>query len=61
MGQIGGSNRMLNMVEASAFLGVPHATLADKWKTWEMPAYRVGKRLVFRERDLESWLQSHRA
>ena len=56
---IGGSNRMLNMRETAEFLGVPYKSLQANWRRWEVPAYRIGKRLQFRERDLETWLAKH--
>ena len=48
---------MLNMRQAAEYLGVPHTSLQTYWKRWEVPAYRIGKHVQFRERDLESWLQ----
>jgi len=53
---IGGSNRMLNMRETAEFLGVSHKSLQSNWRRWGLPAYRIGKRVQFRERDLEAWL-----
>lgn len=43
-------------------LGCPPPTLATRW--WRqrhgIAAVRVGRRLVFLERDLEAWLEAHR-
>jgi hypothetical protein len=53
---VGGSNRMLNMRETAEFLGVPYKSLQGSWYRWELPGIRIGKRVQFRERDLEAWL-----
>lgn len=58
---IGGSNKLLSMTDTATFLGVPVSTLQHNWKVWELPGYRVGKRVQFRERDLEQWLLNHKA
>ncbi|MGW0946056.1 helix-turn-helix domain-containing protein [Streptomyces sp. NPDC002623] len=34
-------------------------TLYGNWRAWGLTAYRVGKHLRFRERDLETWLTQH--
>ncbi|MCQ4041994.1 helix-turn-helix domain-containing protein [Streptantibioticus rubrisoli] len=52
----GGSNQLLTPGQAAAFLAVPLSTLYSNWRRWGVPAYRVGKHLRFRERDLEAWL-----
>jgi excisionase family DNA binding protein len=53
---IGGSNRMLTMRQTAEFLGVAHKTLTMSWRSWELPGYRIGGCIKFRERDLEAWL-----
>lgn len=58
---LGGSNKLLTMGQTAEFLGVPLRSLQANWRKWELPAYSVGKRIQFRERDLEQWLQNHRA
>lgn len=52
----GGSNILLTPRQTADFLAVPLSTLYSNWRTWGLPAYRVGKHLRFRERDLERWL-----
>ncbi|MFI0271125.1 helix-turn-helix domain-containing protein [Streptomyces luteogriseus] len=52
----GGSNRLLTPAQTAEFLAVPLSTLYSNWRTWGLTAYRIGKHLRFRERDLESWL-----
>lgn len=58
---LGGSNRQLTMRECAAYLNVPHSTLQRRWRTWGLPATRVGKALRFRERDIERWLETRKA
>jgi len=53
----GGSNRLLSIPVAAEYLSVPERRLRDNWKRWKIRAYRVGRELRFRERDLESWLE----
>lgn len=55
----GGSNRLLTPRQAAEFLSVSLNTLYSNWRTWGLTAYRVGKHLRFRERDLETWLRGH--
>ena len=60
-GRIGGSNRMLSVVEVAETLGVSKYTVYDSWRSWGLGAHRVGKHLRFRERDLEAWIDAHKA
>ncbi|GAA4187156.1 hypothetical protein GCM10022252_20220 [Streptosporangium oxazolinicum] len=53
----GGSNRLMSVEDVADYLGVPKSTVYDQWKTWGLPAYRVGRNLRFRERNVESWLE----
>jgi len=48
---------MLSMRETAEYLGVPVSSVQTHWKRWGLRGYRVGKRVQFRERDLESWLE----
>lgn len=61
MAILGGSNKMLTLRETAEFLGVPHTSLQANWRKWDLPAHRVGKRVQFRVRDLELWLDQHKA
>lgn len=56
----GGSNRMLSMRDAAEHMGVKYLTLAGKYKEWHIPHYRFGRLVQFRERDLETWMESRR-
>ena len=53
----GGSNRLLTPTQTAEFLAVPLSTLYSNWRIWGLTAYRIGKHLRFRERDLELWLR----
>lgn len=56
LGTLGGSNRMLSARDVSAILAVPERTVRDKWWEWGLPAYRIGKHLRWRERDVHAWI-----
>jgi excisionase family DNA binding protein len=58
---IGGSNRLLTAAETAEFLAVSKKTLYNYWRTWGLTAFRVGRGLKFRQRDVESWLERHAA
>ncbi len=54
---LGGSNRLLSLAEAAAFLGIPKPrSLRDYYKKWGIPALKIGRELRFRERDLNAWI-----
>jgi excisionase family DNA binding protein len=53
----GGSNRLLSISTAAEYLAIPERRLRDNWRRWGLRAYRVGRELRFRERDLENWLE----
>jgi len=56
-GTLGGSNRMLSSRDVAAILAVPERTVRDKWREWGLPAYRIGKHLRWRERDVYAWIE----
>ena len=58
--RLGGSNRLIGVRETAARLGVPVSTLYKHWREWQLTAYRVGRALKFRERDIEVWLERQR-
>jgi len=55
----GGSNRLLNVNQVAQLLGVVPDTIYRQWQAWGLKAYRVGERLRFRERDVQTWLDSN--
>jgi excisionase family DNA binding protein len=47
---------MLSSRDVAAILGIPERTVRDKWREWRLPAYRIGKHLRWRERDVYDWI-----
>lgn len=45
------------MGDVAAILAIPERTVRDKWRQWGLPAYRIGKHLRWRERDVYAWLE----
>lgn len=60
-GTLGGSNRLLSAREVAAILSVPERTVREKWREWELPAYRIGKHLRWKEREVHAWIDRHAA
>jgi len=61
VGTVGGSNRMLSARDVAAILAVPERTVREKWRDWELPAYRIGKHLRWKEREVHAWIDRHAA
>jgi excisionase family DNA binding protein len=57
VGTLGGSNRLLSVVETAERLSVSVRTLREHRRAWGLPVVRVGRALRFRERDLEAWIE----
>jgi excisionase family DNA binding protein len=55
--------RMLSMQEAAEYIGAKFTTFQYYYieSRWNVPFYRVGRRIVFRESDLENWLAARRS
>ena len=60
-GTLGGSNRMLSARDVAAMLAVPESTVRGRWREWGLPAYRIGKHLRWRERDVIAWIDRQNA
>jgi excisionase family DNA binding protein len=60
-GTLGGSNKMLSAREVAAILSVPERTIREKWRAWGLPAYRIGKHLRWKEREVHAWIDRHAA
>ena len=54
--RIGGSNKLISLKDTAAMLDVPESSMYKNWRMWGLKAYRVGRSLKFRERDIEAWL-----
>lgn len=53
---LGGSNRWLSLNSAAAHLDMPPERLRRYFKRWGIPAYRAGRELRFKERELNTWV-----
>ena len=60
-GTLGGSNRLLSSRDVAAILAIPERTVRDRWKEWGLPAYRIGKHLRWKERDVYAWIERQSA
>jgi excisionase family DNA binding protein len=47
---------MLNSREVGELLGVPERTVRACHKEWGLKAYRIGRGLRFREREVQAWI-----
>jgi excisionase family DNA binding protein len=54
----GGSNRLLSSREVGELLGLPETTIRREWPKWGLQAYRVGRALRWRERDVHAWIEN---
>jgi excisionase family DNA binding protein len=52
---------MLSARDVALMLAVPERTIRDKWREWELPAYRIGKHLRWKERDVLAWINRQTA
>jgi excisionase family DNA binding protein len=60
-GTLGGSNRLISSRDVAAILAIPERTVRDRWKEWGLPAYRIGKHLRWKERDVYAWIERQSA
>jgi excisionase family DNA binding protein len=61
MVNLGGSNRLLTSAEVGELLGLPERTIRAEWKRWGLQAYRIGRAIRWRERDVHAWIDAHPA
>ncbi|WP_431915229.1 helix-turn-helix domain-containing protein [Nonomuraea jabiensis] len=47
---------MLSVDEVAAYLGKPKSTIYNCWKSWGLKGHRIGRSLMFRKRDVETWI-----
>ena len=47
---------MLSVRDVVAILAFPERTVRDEWREWGLPAYRIGKHVRWRERDVYGWI-----
>lgn len=57
------SDRMLNAEQVAGLLGgdISARTVRAYWRTWGLQAYRVGKHLRWKERQVRAWIDNHPA
>jgi excisionase family DNA binding protein len=48
---------MLTSVEVGCMLKLPERTIRACWKEWGLQAYRIGRAVRFRERDVLAWIE----
>lgn len=48
---------MLTSTEVGEMLALPERTIRAQWREWGLPAYRIGRALRFRERDVLAWIE----
>lgn len=53
-------DQLLNVKEASLFLGLAVATLYEKTSERLIPHYKQGKKIVFKKSELIKWIESRR-
>jgi excisionase family DNA binding protein len=58
---IGGSNKIVTMREAAEYLAVPYETFRRRWQAWGIKGSKIGKRVQFRLRDLDDYVDKHPA
>jgi excisionase family DNA binding protein len=52
---------MLSAREVAVILSVPERTVREQWRAWELPAYRIGKHLRWKEREVYAWIDRNAA
>lgn len=55
---------LMTMLEAATYLTLPYKTLANNYKIWSVPHYKLGPGtrtgVYFRQCDLDTWLETRR-
>ena len=54
---LGGSNRLMPLADAAAYLAVRPEQLRKNHRGWDIPCLKVGRELRFRQRDLNAWIE----
>jgi excisionase family DNA binding protein len=57
---VGGSNKLLSIKETAEYLSISERTLRNHFRTWGIPAHKVGRAIRFRMRDIESFLERNK-
>jgi excisionase family DNA binding protein len=57
VGTLGGSNVLLTSAEVGVILKLPERTIRAQWRDWGLQAFRIGRALRWRERDVMAWIE----
>lgn len=58
---LGGSNTLLTMAEAAARLRYSYVYFSQHHKEWGIRSIRIGNKILFRERELEAFIERRAA
>lgn len=61
MPYVGFMGKLLSVRETAQLLSVPERTLRERWQSWGLTGYKVGRAWKFREREVIGWLEDQRA
>jgi len=59
-GRLGGSSKLLTMREAAQRCRFTYAHFAAMYREWGIPYHRVGRKILFMERDIDNYLDRSR-
>jgi excisionase family DNA binding protein len=51
---------MWRMAELAEYLRQPYSTIKAEYKIWQLPFYKVGRSVLFRQSEIEQWLAERR-
>jgi excisionase family DNA binding protein len=54
------SDRLLTPAELADRLGMSLGWVRDHWQAGDLPGYRIGRNVRFRESDVDAWLDARR-
>jgi Helix-turn-helix domain len=53
-------SEMLRVKEAAAYVNIPVRTWEVHYLLWDVPHFQVGRRIMFRKSELDTWMEKHR-
>lgn len=53
-------SNLLSTAEAADYCGIPVRTWERNYQVWEVPHFRIGRAIKYRQSELETWLESRR-
>lgn len=51
----------LSTKEAAEYCGIPIRTWERNYQVWEVPHFRVGRRIYYLRHELDTWFETRRA